>query len=123
MYYINCKVQSTWSVLTALLLVGSVYGQTTSGTISGAVQDSAGAIVPGAKVTVINEETGLRTETATTSSGAFVSPALPPGRYTVFCNEGRVPNLFGKGHSCKSYGSPKCQLCSTGWSSNHRSYC
>ena len=61
-----------------------VFGQVTpTGSISGAVTDPQGAVVPNATVTVNNKSNGV-TRTATTSdSGAFTIPQLPAGVYTV----------------------------------------
>ena len=61
-----------------------VFGQVTpTGSISGAVTDPQGAVVPNATVTVNNKSNGV-TRTATTSdSGAFTIPQLPTGVYTV----------------------------------------
>jgi len=48
---------STIGILTALLLPGpSLMAQNTSGSITGVVQDASGAVIPGAQVTLINQE-------------------------------------------------------------------
>ena len=68
-----------------LLFIFSVAAtaQTTSGQISGTVVDPQAAVVPGAKVVLVNEGTGS-TRTATTgSNGTFVFPALTPGGYNL----------------------------------------
>lgn len=57
--------------------------QSTSGTLVGTVTDSSGAVVPGAKVTAINEGTGIRTETSSNQNGDYVVPNLPAGNYTI----------------------------------------
>jgi hypothetical protein len=57
--------------------------QTSTGQISGTVLDPSGAVIPGAKVVIKNEGTGITNETTTTSAGAYVVAALPPGSYTV----------------------------------------
>ena len=59
--------------------------QSVSGTILGTVTDPTGAVISKAKVTIINEGTGLtRTITADTN-GEYTAPSLPTGRYTVTC--------------------------------------
>jgi len=56
------------------------WGQmSTTGTISGTVSDSTGAVVPQAAITVLNEQTQLETHTASNESGGFVVPGLAPG--------------------------------------------
>ncbi|HUC76080.1 MAG TPA: carboxypeptidase regulatory-like domain-containing protein, partial [Vicinamibacterales bacterium] len=68
--------------LTSLLLCTPCVAQTL-GTISGAVRDGTGAVIPGVTVTVVNKATNA-TRTATTNDvGLFDFPALPPGTYTV----------------------------------------
>jgi hypothetical protein len=74
-------------VCTALLALvataGAAFAQAVSGTILGTVTDSTGAVVANAKVTIVNEGTGLtRTVTADTN-GEYTVPALPTGHYTI----------------------------------------
>ncbi len=58
------------------------WAQALSG-ISGTVTDSTGAIVPGANVTVTNEQTKVPSRTVTTSSGSYRVTDLVPGTYDV----------------------------------------
>jgi hypothetical protein len=51
--------------------------------ISGVVTDAQGAGVPGATVTIRNEDTGVETVQVTNASGAYTPPPLVLGRYTV----------------------------------------
>src|SRR5208282_1977830 len=60
----------------------SSQGETTSA-IVGQVSDASGAGVPGAAVTVINKETGLKRTARTDESGRFNFPQLKPGTYSV----------------------------------------
>lgn len=57
--------------------------QAVSGTILGSVQDSSGAAVPGASVTIVNSETGLARGAITDSAGEYSVPSLPPGMYNA----------------------------------------
>ncbi len=59
------------------------WGQTITSTIVGQVNDPTGAGVPEAKVTAKNAETGIATEGATDSSGAYSVPQLQPGIYDI----------------------------------------
>ena len=54
------------AVLLALMPFTISWGQLTGGTISGAVSDSSGAVIPGATVTVRNLAAGRITDVATT---------------------------------------------------------
>ncbi|HKE59503.1 MAG TPA: carboxypeptidase regulatory-like domain-containing protein [Pyrinomonadaceae bacterium] len=58
-------------------------GQVASATLSGSVTDQAGAVVPGATVTVLNLETALKRQAITSSEGYFTVPLLPPGTYSL----------------------------------------
>jgi hypothetical protein len=57
-------------------------GETTSA-IVGQVSDASSAAVPGATVTVTNQETGLKRRATTDDTGRFNFPQLKPGTYTV----------------------------------------
>ena len=73
-------------VLVALLTVFSVIasGQETTGSISGTITDSSGAIVKGAVVTLTNTDRGQDVRTLTTNSaGFYAATSLPLGTYTV----------------------------------------
>ncbi len=64
-----------------------------TGAISGSVQDSSGAVIAGAQVTITSEATGenLR-QTTTDSSGAFTATLLPVGTYSVEVNVKGFPD-------------------------------
>ena len=70
-----------------LLMVGSVAAQSDRGTIAGSVQDSSGAVITGASVTLKAVDTGSVYKTVTGSSGGFRENDLAIGRTT--------PALFG----------------------------
>ena len=52
-------------------------------TISGVVTDNQAAAVPGATVTIKNEDTGVENVLVTNSAGVYTSPPLVLGRYSV----------------------------------------
>ncbi len=54
-----------------------------TGNISGAITDPAGAVVPGAKVTITSKSTGAVTNFTSTGAGTFNSGPIGPGDYTV----------------------------------------
>src|SRR5256885_489609 len=70
-------------VLFLLLSSATLLAQTFRGTILGTVTDPQGAVVPGAKVTVHNINTGLERTTQTSADGSYSVPELPIGAYTV----------------------------------------
>src|SRR5947207_9234376 len=67
----------------ASCLLTPVYGQSATATLSGTVEDTNGAVVPGAAITAVNNGTQLTRKTTTNEQGHFTSPLLPPGSYTL----------------------------------------
>lgn len=72
------------ALLVCCLATAAASAQSAStATIVGQVVDPQGAVVPDAKVTATNQDTGLGRTVSTTSSGNYVIPNLTPGAYTV----------------------------------------
>lgn len=69
----------------AVLLVCAVqlHAQVTTGTISGKVADSTGAVLAGATVAILNDDTGVSRTVNTDSAGRYIAPSLPLGNYRV----------------------------------------
>src|SRR5258706_8870923 len=71
-------------VVIGLLLVSlAALAQSDRGTITGTISDPANAIIPGAKVSAKNVETGAAYETVTTGTGNYTLPSLPVGSYDL----------------------------------------
>ncbi len=66
----------------ALFLCGTSQAQQ-NGDITGTVTDSTGAAIPGATVTVINDDTHAAQTTVSNGSGIYNVPSLSFGHYTV----------------------------------------
>ncbi|MGC2463592.1 MAG: carboxypeptidase regulatory-like domain-containing protein [Candidatus Acidiferrum sp.] len=65
-------------------LAGASFGQNITATLTGTVTDSSGAAVVGATVTVHNNNTNTDVRTVNTDqTGAYTTPDLPVGNYTV----------------------------------------
>ena len=73
---------SVWLVVVSFSAWMS-YGQVTTGTISGTVVDSSAAVLPGAEVVVLNEDTGIPRTVQANTAGRYSAPSLIPGRYRV----------------------------------------
>jgi outer membrane receptor protein involved in Fe transport len=71
--------------LAALLLLAAVpvVAQVDRATLAGTVTDATGAVIPGAKVEVVSQETGLRRDGLSGANGAYGFAQLPIGSYTV----------------------------------------
>jgi Carboxypeptidase regulatory-like domain/TonB dependent receptor/TonB-dependent Receptor Plug Domain len=67
----------------ALLTTLPLTAQTITGTISGDVTDSTGAVIPNVTITVHNVGTGLERTATTSNSGSYRLPELPIGDYKV----------------------------------------
>jgi hypothetical protein len=72
----------TIALLPALLAVASLRAQT-QGEITGEVVDESGSVLPGASVTVTNQETNVSRKVVTNSAGIYGFPALMPGVYAI----------------------------------------
>ncbi len=70
-------------VLTALLLTTLPVAAQTFGEITGRVSDSSGAGVPASVLTLTNVNTNAVRSTASTESGVYTFPSVPPGTYNV----------------------------------------
>lgn len=66
-----------------ILCSGALLAQTSTGTITGQVQDSSGAALPNADVRLTLIANGTMRETKTNDSGAFNAPVIPPGEYSI----------------------------------------
>jgi hypothetical protein len=60
-----------------------VFGQGTAGTLTGTIEDQAGALVPGATVIAKNQATNVESTTTTTTGGAYTLPYVPAGTYNI----------------------------------------
>jgi hypothetical protein len=71
-----------FSLLFSLVLGGFAHAQSTA-TLNGTVTDPSGAAVPNAKVTLINQATGVQTTSGTDSVGAYLFSSVPIGVYRI----------------------------------------
>src|SRR5271169_4495628 len=67
-----------------IFFIAPLFGQQSSGSISGVVQDSQGGVVPNAKVVLINQAQGaVYRELNTSAEGTFFFTPVIPGTYTI----------------------------------------
>jgi hypothetical protein len=78
------RISATAALAFLLIACGiaSVSAQTFQGGLRGAVKDAQG-VIPGATVTLVNEDTGVARDTATNTAGEFSFPAVDPAAYAV----------------------------------------
>lgn len=91
-------------VLFALTTV-AVFAQTSTSSITGRIVDSKQAILPGATVTVTNEDTGVSQSQTTTDSGVYAFASLPVGTYTVTVEQAGFKK-FQQTHNSLEVGTP-----------------
>lgn len=66
-----------------VVLPVTTFAQVDAGAISGTVKDPSGGVIPGVKVTIANEDTGLSTSTTSGSAGEYIFSPVKIGRYSV----------------------------------------
>jgi hypothetical protein len=71
------------ALCTFLLGTATALAQAGRGSISGTVTDPSGAIVPAAKVVLLNQATGTTQHSVTSSAGLYSFVSLNPGEYQV----------------------------------------
>src|SRR5262249_6243108 len=72
------------TVLVGLLCASMLWGQAAgTATLVGSVTDSTGAVLLGAKVSVVNIGTSFVAESVTNAEGSYYTPYLAPGTYRL----------------------------------------
>jgi Carboxypeptidase regulatory-like domain len=84
-------------VLLFTLLTKTAHGQAGSAELTGQVLDSAGALLPNAKVTATEIQSGVSVETNSGAAGVYVFTNLRPGSYQVAAEATRFQTLIRKG--------------------------
>src|ERR1044072_6172978 len=80
--FLRCKAPIL--AVVALLAINSIaIAQTITGSISGAVMDHTGGMIPGATVTLSSEKTGQARGSISDSEGRFNFAAIQPGPYAL----------------------------------------
>src|SRR5258708_1150493 len=67
----------------AFLSIPNAHAQQTLGGITGTVTDSSGAVISGATVTLIGDQTKLNRTQTTSTTGSYAFVNLPLGSYTL----------------------------------------
>src|SRR5882724_647024 len=70
-------------MLTLFGLACPILGQSPTATVNGLVRDPSGAVVTGAEVQLINEQTNVKYPARTNREGIYIVPNLPPGAYRI----------------------------------------
>jgi hypothetical protein len=78
-----CRILFHGFVFAFMLLPCLLFGQGYFGTVSGILTDSSGAMIQGAKVTLLDEEKGYQFTATSNKEGQYLFVSIPPGSYTV----------------------------------------
>lgn len=77
------NLRSSFVVLMFFASIGCLFGQTGAGRIQGTVKDASGAVIPAAKITALQVETGSSFHTQGNDTGFYIFPSMQPGKYRV----------------------------------------
>ncbi|MEZ5427890.1 MAG: TonB-dependent receptor [Pyrinomonadaceae bacterium] len=77
------RIQAFFGCLTIIAVMSIIANAQFKGGVQGSVTDSAGAVVPGATITLTNKETGVSQQTVSSDGGFYRFTGLAPGTYTV----------------------------------------
>ena len=77
------RVSSATLVLVCVVLLGSVAHAQYRGALQGTVTDAQDAVIPGAKVSLIDKETNRTLEATTDESGRYIFNGLAPRPYKM----------------------------------------
>jgi len=80
-----------------LFLSLSLFSQVNTGTISGVVQDSSGAVIAGATVTIRHVDTGTARTVTSDEGGRYIAPVLPLGNYELQVQQSGFQTEIRKG--------------------------
>src|ERR1017187_5165349 len=83
MEVVTMKSRVLWLFCLVMFLSAGGFAQMDSGSVSGTVTDSSGAVVPGVLVTATHVSTQAKLTTTTTEVGTYIFTGLQVGTYTV----------------------------------------
>jgi len=104
--FLRALLQFACFVSFLAVLSGSAWGQTKA-SLRGTVTDQSGGVVPGAKVTLTNTDTGIARGTTTAADGSYLFDLVQVGKYKLnvdkpgfetFIQDGIVLELNQNGH-------------------------
>ena len=79
--YLRSIMARTFALLA--IFTASLLAQRNTAELVGTVTDATGAVVPGARISVSNESTGLRRDSVSNDLGYYTIALLPPGAYRI----------------------------------------
>jgi hypothetical protein len=83
MTWLAIRARMCLALVLLLVPVPAAWAQFDTASVVGTVKDSSGAVIPGAKVTLTNTETGVSTVRTTGNDGSYEFSTVRPGIYVV----------------------------------------
>ena len=93
----SVRLTSLITLLALQMCTSAGWAQTTYGNLRGDIKDAAGASIVGAKVTLLEESTGVSRSALATSAGEFVFANIVPGSYSVSAEQPGFKKTARKG--------------------------
>jgi hypothetical protein len=83
--WVSASVLRTAALFAAVTITtaGHLWGQVSTGEITGTVKDPSGAALANAKITLVNTATGVARDIVSNQEGVYDLPAIPPGIYSL----------------------------------------
>lgn len=72
-----------WILICILSTLSLSFGQTATTSLRGTITDPSGALVPGAKIMLVDPANGSKFNTVADSSGNYTFPQIPPAKYVI----------------------------------------
>ena len=72
-----------WALLLTLSTITFSFGQTATTSLRGIIKDPSGALLPGAKITIVNRSAGISFNATANSAGLYTFAQIPPAKYTI----------------------------------------
>jgi len=72
-----------WVLLCILSAVSFSFGQAANTSLRGTIKDPSGALVAGAKVTIVDKSNGATFTAVAEATGSYIFPQIPPAKYTI----------------------------------------
>src|SRR4051812_19968480 len=95
----RCALSNKTFWLASLLLLATTVAsaQVTTGTISGTVRDTSGAVLPNASIAIKNVDTGSGRTVQSDNGGRYSAPALGLGNYEITASASGFQTAARKG--------------------------
>ena len=93
-----CPPYRLWVLLATLLASCSpiAWSQTQLATVLGTISDPSAAVIPGAKITIVSQRTGLKRTVLTDLTGQYRLAGLPAGTYAFRIEKPGFQTQVGK---------------------------